>query len=249
MFLPREAARARPAACVLITRPEPAAHGTAARVAALGLVPILAPMLMIRPLSHGALLAAGVQAVLLTSANALLGLSAALHGVPVLAVGDATADRARAAGFADVTSAGRDAEALAGLVLRRCTLGGGALLLPTARGEGLLLARRLREAGFAVRRRAVYVAVPQKVFPAAAGVALSRRMVGTALFFSPATARSFCRLLRAAMPAECLAAVDALVLSAAIAVPLACLPWRRIRVAARPDQDALLTLLADKIDE
>lgn len=247
--MPSEAGSVRAAAGVLITRPEPAAQDTARRVAALGLVPILAPMLAIRPLSHVVLSAAGVQAVLVTSANALPALGAALHGVPVLAVGDATAERTRAAGFADVTSAGRDAAALARLVSRCCTPGGGALLLPTARGEGLFLAGQLRAAGFAVRRRAVYVAAPQKVFPAAAAVALSRRTVGAALFFSPATARNFCRLLRAAMPPDCLAAVDALVLSAAVGAPLASLPWRRIRVAARPDQDALLTLLADMIDE
>ena len=167
----------------------------------------------------------------------------------MLAVGDTTAARARAAGFTSVISAGGDAAALAALVARRCVPANGALLLPTARGEGLLLAGLLRAAGFAVLRRAVYAAVPQNSLAPAAVEALSRGAVDAALFFSAATARRFATLLPAALPATCLHAVDALALSPAVAAPLAALPWRRIRVAARPTQDALLTLLADPNDE
>lgn len=230
---------------VLVTRPEAGASETAERVAGLGFVPILAPVLAIAVLPARLPAAGKVQAVLVTSGNALPALGPQFHGVPVLAVGDATAARARAAGFADVTSAGRNAEALAALVQERCRPGGGALLLPTARGEGLVLARLLRGAGFAVVRRTVYAAMPQNALPAAAAEALSRGTVAAALFFSPATARSFTKLLLAALPAGCLKAVDALALSPAVAAPLAPLPWRRLRVADRPSQDALLTLLAD----
>ena len=234
---------------MLITRPGAAAQDTAARVAALGFVPILAPLLAIRPLAVRLPAGDRLQAVLLTSANALPALGAAFHGVRLLAVGDATAARARAAGFTDVASAGADAAALARLVARHCTPKGGALLLPTARREGMALARRLRDAGFAVQRRAVYAAEPQGKFPDAANAALAQGTVAAVLFFSPSTARGFVRLARPALLEGCLCAVDALALSPAVAVPLARLPWRRIRVAARPDQEALLTLLADPKNE
>lgn len=227
----------------MITRPDPGAQDTAARVTALGYTPIAAPMLTIRPLP--ARLPAKIQAVLLTSANALPALPAALHALPLLAVGDATAARARAAGFATVTSANGDATALAALVARSLTPANGALLLPTARGEGMALAGLLRAAGFAVWRRTVYVALPQNMLARPAAEALSRGTVVAALFFSAATARQFATLLPAALPVACLKAVDALALSAAVAAPLAALPWRRLRVAAQPTQDALLTLLAD----
>ena len=227
------------------------------RVAALGFTPIMTPMLAIRLLPARLPPPARLQAVVLTSANALPSLlatllpgrGAELRALPVLAVGDATAARARAAGFTSVTSAGGDAAALAVLVARRCVPANGALLLPTARGEGLLLAGLLRAAGFAVLRRAVYAAVPQNSLAPAAVAALSRGAVDAALFFSAATARRFATLLPAALPATCLHAVDALALSPAVAAPLAALPWRRIRVAARPTQDALLTLLTDPNDE
>lgn len=233
---------------MLITRPEAGANETAARVAALGFTPILAPVLAIAALPARLPDPARVQAVLVTSGNALPALGPTFHAVKLFAVGDATAARARAAGFADVTSAGRNAEALDALVRERCRPAGGALLLPTARGEGLALARSLREAGFAVMRRTVYAAVPQKTLPVAAEEALSRGAVGAALFFSAATARSFTKLLLAALPAGCLNAVDAFALSPAVAAPLAHLPWRRLRVADRPSQDALLTLLADPME-
>lgn len=230
---------------VLVTRPEAGAAETAERVAGLGFMPILAPVLGIAPLRARLPDPGRMQAVLVTSANALPALGAGFHGVRLFAVGDATAARAVAAGFGDVTSAGRNAEALAALVQARCRPEAGALLLPTARGEGMALARALREAGFAVVRRTVYAAVPQKTLPAAATEALSRGAVAAALFFSSATARAFTKLLLAALPAGCVNDVEALALSPAVAAPLAPLPWRRLRVADRPSQDALLTLLAD----
>lgn len=229
---------------VLITRPESTAGGTAGRLEGLGFTPVLAPMLAITSLT-GRLSPRGVQAVLVTSANALPALPASLHALPMFAVGDATAARARESGFARVESAAGDAMALAALVCGRCVPESGALLLPTARGEGLALARGLRASGFTVRRRTVYAAVPQTAIPDTARVALAAGSVHAALFFSAATARRFVQLLPAVLPAECLTAVDALALSPAVAAPLASLPWRRLRVAARPTQDALLTLLAD----
>lgn len=229
---------------MLITRPEEGAAETARRVTAMGLVPVLAPVLRIEALPARLGAPGGVRAVLVTSGNALASLGPAWHGVPVLAVGDATAARARAAGFLQVESAGRDAAALAGLVAARCRAGD-VLLLPTARGEGLALAGELRRAGFVVRRRAVYAAVPQEALPAAALAALSGGTVRAALFFSPASAHGFVRLLRGVLPPSCLGGVEALALSPAVAAPLALLPWRRLRLADRPTQDALLTLLAD----
>jgi hypothetical protein len=47
------------------------------------------------------------------------------------------------------------------------------------------------------------------------------------------------------LPAACLGDIAALALSPAVAAPLAALPWHRLRVADRPTQDALLTLLAE----
>ena len=64
-----------------------------------------------------------------------------------------------------------------------------------------------------------------------------------ALFFSAETARQSIRLLRRARLHEAVRTVDALAIGRSAAVALEALPWRRIRVAERPDQEAMLALL------
>jgi len=234
----------RTADLLLVTRPEPGATETASRLAALGLRPLVAPLLTIVPKSARLPPAAGLQAVLATSGNALPALAIAHRGVRLLAVGDATAARARAGGFTDVHSAGRDAAALATLAAALCDPAGGPLLLAAGAGQGRGLAAALRAAGFAVVRREVYAACPPERLPEAARAALAAGRVRAALFYSAATARAFAALLGPALPPASLADVEALAISPATAAALTPLPWRRIRVASAPNQDAMLALMA-----
>jgi uroporphyrinogen-III synthase len=92
-FLPR---------VVLITRPAGEAAGTASAVSALGYEPIVAPLFVVTPRAMA--VPECVQAVVVTSGHALPALP--LVDVPILAVGDSTAARARAWGFARVERAG-----------------------------------------------------------------------------------------------------------------------------------------------
>jgi uroporphyrinogen-III synthase len=209
----------------------------------MGLRPILAPMLEIVPLRARLPDPARLQAVLITSANALPALPGTYHALPLLAVGDATAARARAAGFLDVQSATGDVHALVSLVVARRDPAGPSLLLAGGKDRGADAAPALQERGFTVIRRSVYAAAPVPTLPGQARTALESGTVRAALFFSPATARAFARLLRAALPPECVSRVDALAISRATEAALALLPWRRIRVASRPNQDELLALL------
>jgi len=227
---------------VLITRPGEAAVETARRVAALGLRPVLAPALAIvsRPASLPD--PATLQAVLVTSGNALPALPDSFHALPLLAVGDATAARARLAGFARVRSAGRDAEALAWLAVETCRAGGPPLLLACGEGQGKTLAAWLRARGFRVLRRTTYAARPAPRLAEAAGAAFTTGELRAALFFSPATARAFVAAVRH-LPPERIAVVEALAISCATSAALSPLPWRRIRVASLPTQEELLALL------
>ena len=104
---------------ILITRPEPGASETAARIIALGLTPMVAPVLAIEPIPLFLTNPAALAGVLVTSGNALPALLPACRDRPILTVGDATAQRARTAGFARVLSAAGDATALAALVRQR----------------------------------------------------------------------------------------------------------------------------------
>lgn len=224
---------------VLVTRPEPGASETARRLLALHHNPIIAPLLRIRPL---ALAPCGrVGAVLVTSGSAIPCLPPSLHGTPLLAVGNATAERARAAGFSQVVSADGDAAALAILTRQSCQPGA-ALLFATARGQGAPLAAALRAHGFVVHRRAVYAAHPAARMPPAATQALRDGSLTAAMFLSAETARAFVRLLPPGL-APALAGVDALAIGQPAADALCFLPWRRVRVSAKPTQDSLLAML------
>ncbi len=224
---------------VLVTRPEPGASETAARLLRLGWEPVMAPVARIVP--RAIAVPAQAQAVLVTSGNAVSALPQALFAQPLYAVGDATADRARLTGFGDVHSAGADAAALAALVRKECRPGDGALLLASGAGQGLGLARDLRAAGFRVLRRVAYAALAVRALPAPAIVALRGRHVAAALVFSPESGRRLVALLRAADID--VADIDAIAISPAVKSALTPLPWRSIRVASHPEQDALLGLL------
>ena len=228
---------------VLITRPEPGASETAARVAAMGLTPVVAPLLQIRCLAPALPPADDIQAILVTSGNAIPALPSTYHQRPLFAVGNATASRAREAGFGTVSSADGEATALAALVARSCDHAAGSLLLATGKRQGRALTADLRGCGFSVIRRVVYAAVPVASLPEAAGTALLAQTLSAAMFFSAETARHAVHLLGGAQLAEAVRLVEALAIGATTAVALESLPWRRIRVAARPNQEAMLALL------
>ena len=93
---------------VLVLRPQPAAGATVGRARERGLEAVAIPLFDVEPLAWKAPEAGGFDGLLLTSANAIRhggGELAKLRGLKAYAVGDATADAARDAGF-DVAAAG-----------------------------------------------------------------------------------------------------------------------------------------------
>lgn len=93
---------------ILVLRPEPGAADTLRRLRERGFKAVAVPLFRVGPLAWEAPDPAGFDALLLTSANAVrhggdqLG---KLRGLPVHAVGEATAEAARNAGF-DISSSG-----------------------------------------------------------------------------------------------------------------------------------------------
>ena len=93
---------------VLVLRPEPGASATVERARERGLDAIAIPLFEVEPLEWDAPEAGGFDGLLLTSANAVRhggDRLSALRGLPVYAVGEATAKAAREAGF-DIAAAG-----------------------------------------------------------------------------------------------------------------------------------------------
>ncbi len=242
---PRPRARGRDpreARAVLVTRPDPGGAETAARVVALGWQPVLAPALELHPRRF---VMPPAQALLLTSRAAARALPPPVP-VPVLAVGEATAAEARAAGWADVRAAAGTARDLAQLAASTLDPKAGPLLLAVGEGYSLDLAADLRSRGFRVIRRIAYAAEPAASLPAEALAALSRGDVTAVLFHSPRSALCAINLLRDAGLAVAAEGMEVLAISRRVAEAaaraIAPHAWRSGRIAPRPEEDALMAL-------
>ncbi len=234
---------------VMITRPREDALVVAKELAAQGVETIVEPLFEIVPRVANDLDLDGAQALLLTSANGVRALAAASprRVSPILAVGEATAAAARAAGFARVEAAGAaagDVVALAALAEKRCDPRAGALVHVCGSVVAGDLAGRLAARGFTVRREVLYEARPAAALSGAAVTALSQGAVDAVLLFSPRTAKAFVRLAEEAGVRAALGLVEALCLSPAVGEAAGAVAWREVRVADRPNQAALLALVA-----
>lgn len=227
---------------VLVTRPQEDAAKLVAALAARGIGALCAPLLEVHYIAGNDLDLGGVQGLLFTSANGVRAFArrSPERTLPALCVGDATASEARTAGFADVTSAQGDVEDLARLVQDRLDPSRGALLHAAAGQLAGDLGGALTAAGFTYRREALYETLPARTLPPAALGALADGKLDGVLLYSPRTAKAFAQLVAAAGLASKLAAVSAYCLSAAVAGEIHSLPWKRVEIAARPEQDALL---------
>jgi uroporphyrinogen-III synthase len=109
---------------ILIVRPAPGNAATAAAVTAMGLEPVMVALFEVGPRAWDAVDPDGFDAVAMTSANAVRhggGRLARFAHLPLFAVGESTAEAARAVGFSEIRVGSGDAgdlgEQLSGRVL------------------------------------------------------------------------------------------------------------------------------------
>jgi len=230
---------------VLITRPEQDAGNFSDHLRRRGHEAISAPLLTVRVHNGEALALDGVLGVLVTSANGVRALArlSERRDLPVFAVGPQTAHEALSAGFTRVESSDGDAVALAEALPRWVRADEGTLLHASgADGAGRLEAL-LSAKGYEVRTVVLYDVVAATALPEVAARALQDGSLDAALFFSPRSARVFkdCTL-KAGLVAACTCLIAGCI-SRAAADALSPLSFKEIRVAARPNQDALLASL------
>lgn len=232
---------------VLITRPVVAARALARTLEARGHEVLVEPLLVIEPLP-ASLDLDGVQAIALTSVHAVPVLERwwadgpQASDIRVFAVGAATAAAARRAGGFRVEAADGDAPSLARWIAASCRPDDGAILHLCGTEVRPGLAEPLIEAGFRFVRQPVYSAREARQLSSQARNGL-RQGIDAALLFSPRTAVIFARLVRDQRLERSLEKTDAYCLSEAVAEGCRSLPWRRVQIAARPDQPALVELL------
>jgi uroporphyrinogen-III synthase len=226
---------------VLITRPQEDGEAVAALLARAGHQPMLAPLLRPRWLDGPVPDLSGIAGLLATSANGVRALARRTprRDVPVFAVGPQTAEEARTAGFLRVENADGDALALAQALPRWLAPAAGTLLHVCGEEAAGTLAEMLTARGYAVRQEILY-AVEALTLPREAAAALAAGEVDAVLLFSPRSARIFA----AESQALDLSAITAFCISPATAAALPQDRFAAIRIAARPNQESLLALLA-----
>ena len=209
---------------VLVLRPEPGAGETVRRAEALGLEAAAVPLFKIEPVAWQAPDPASFDGLLVTSANAVRhageGLGA-LRGLPAYAVGDATAEAVRDAGFDLKASGGADVDRPLGPIeadpklLHLC-------------GEDR---REPDDARQAITPVVVYRA------KAADAPDLSQAAGAVALLHSPRATQRFAEL----MPDKSGTAIVAISAATAEAAGDG---WERVEVASNPRDEAMLEVAA-----
>lgn len=222
---------------LLVLRPEPGCRATLAGAAALGLAAHGQPLAQIVPVAWQAPDPQGVDGLLIGSANAFLhggAELAALRAKPCYVVGKATAQAARAQGFA----VARQGEG--GLQKVLDAIGPPLRLLRVAGEEHIALAA---PQGITIT---TCIAYRSETLPLDPALAILGQGPVIALLHSGATARHF------AAECERLGVDTAQITLAALAPRIAAAAgagWRAVHIAAAPNDAALLELAANLCNE
>jgi uroporphyrinogen-III synthase len=229
---------------VLVIRARDDAERTAQALAARGHRAIIAPLIEIVWTPDPVPPPDNVQAILATSANAV---AALLHqrvrrDLQLYAVGDRTAEMARAGGFTFVRSAGGDSASLAALVAAQADRLGGPLFHGAGAETRGDLASLLEARGFDVRTSVLYEAVAVANLPAVLRDGLQNDAIDMALFFSPRSAAIFAARVAGAGLVDHCRRIRACCISRAVAGALSPIAFANVAIADSPAHDAVIAL-------
>jgi uroporphyrinogen-III synthase len=244
---------------LLLTRPADDAERTRAVLLARGHDVVLAPLLSVVPvpvaIGEGSWRESW-DAVIFTSANACRAVAATLAGNanhphlaalltrPAYVVGGRTAAAARAAGFTRIESADGDADALLRLIathFKGSEKADARLLYLVGEDRAADIAAALASEKIVVETMSVYKAEAATGLPDDVLRALAAREIGGVLHFSVRSAQAYLRCAGVGQAAA-LAPVQ-FCLSPRIAAVVKEAGARRIAVATRPEEAALLALI------
>ncbi len=230
---------------VVVTRPQPDGERTAAALRARGHDVLEAPLMQVEAIDAD--LSGGWGGVVITSANAPAAVAAnaardALGKLPLFAVGRRSAEAARQAGFAAVSSAGGDVRDLVQLLAERHADATAPLLYLAGEDRAADLIGELNVHGIAAEMRIVYRAVTAP-FPPALIDALKAGALDAVLHFSRRSADNYLAGAKAAgLLGEALQ-LRHFCLSAQIAAPLKDAGASQVAIAAQPNETALIERL------
>ncbi len=232
---------------LLLTRPEPDAQRTATALRGRGHEVIVTPLLRIEAVAAD--LGPGRwDAIVMTSANSCRAIANhprcnELITCPVFVVGRHSAEAARIASFADVTSADGDAKDLARLLVARFAARDRRLLYLAGEDRAADLAADLASLGVSMKTVVIYRAVKVTDFPLPARDALKSGQIDGVLHFSRRSAEAFLACAESAQHLDEALAAFHYCLSPYVARPLLQAGAATVRVAAQPNEAALIELV------
>lgn len=230
---------------VLVTRPQPDAEATAARLVAAGFHALVDPMLVVEALGEARLPAGRFDAVALTSVNGARLLAArpelaGLSRLPLFTVGRRTA-AAAPGGFGETHVASGNAAALVEL-LREVLPRGARVLHVAGEDRAVELGAALVPDDIEVALFVIYRAVAASALQPATIAAIRAGRIDAALHFSPRTAATLAECAKAADLVEDAARIAHLCFSRNVAAPLEAVGWPT-RIADAPTEEGLFALL------
>ncbi|WP_366658147.1 uroporphyrinogen-III synthase [Fodinicurvata sp. EGI_FJ10296] len=229
----------------IVTRPLPDAEELADRLEEIGVRPLISPALAIVPLTPPAV-TERIDGVIFTSRNGVrFGAQLAPdRSLRVFAVGEATAEEARRAGFTNVLAADGDVQSVAALIADTLAPSGRTdplrLLHPAGAHRAGDLDRMLSASGIRVDSVSAYTAEPATGLSEEAYGSLVDGTVAGVLLFSPRTAALIAHLVTASGMDDRLRGVYAVCLSGNVADQIRHLPWRNVVVARARSTEAVL---------
>ena len=234
---------------VLVTRPEPGASATAQALRSAGFDPVVLPLTGIRPLAVPETGLPAVDAIALTSANAVryapVSLLATIRAIPLHAVGATSAQAAREAGFANVAAGRVDAAGLASAMSQTLAPGSTVLYL-CGKVRKPEFEQRLRGRGIRVIPIETYDTVPAEVTDGEVDKLDSGRLFA-ALVHSAEAAKALAALAARPAVARSFETTRLVAISRRAAVPAEAVFAGRIVVAREPTEAAMIEALAASV--
>lgn len=232
---------------VLVTRPAEDGARIAEALAARGHTVILSPVMEIVALGQPLPADDDFNAIIATSANAFLKLEESasqksLRSLPVLVVGERTAQAAREAGFTNIRAVAPDASTLMERV-HDTHLPPARFLYLAGRDRKSLLETALAEDGHEVKVIEVYAAEAAGALAPSVAETLRAGQADAVLHFSRRSADLFAGLGETAGLGDAARALLHVCISVDAAEGLRRLGARRVLIAAHPDLDGILQAL------
>lgn len=236
---------------LLVTRAEPDAIRLRAALEELGHEATVAPLLSVAYVENPSFDFADVQALIATSRNALRALrnSPARRdavGLPLFAVGRATAEEARALGFGTVITGAGNAQALMNHIVSVVDPAAGLLMHLAGDRLAVDLAGDLEAQGFRVLEVVVYRTVAAKSLAEDVVEQLGMGEIDGVILLSPHTAAVYASLVRKAGLTALVRSLTHFCLSQAVARRLDALSLTDIEIAAEPSLREVLASISNR---